>query len=99
MTNPSGVSPHAFPVLTCVSPGEMKGDVDDTLEAFEDVLHLYKSGIHLDNMPPSLIRGNVLCLTTASGLNGFYSAPDWPRSCSCIFHAQAAQWFIQLHYE
>nr|XP_023850709.1 extracellular tyrosine-protein kinase PKDCC-like [Salvelinus alpinus] len=38
------------------STGEMKGDVDDTLEAFEDLLHLYKSGIHLDNIPPSLIR-------------------------------------------
>jgi hypothetical protein len=41
----------------CVSPGELKGDVNDTLEAFEDMFHLYKSGLHLDNMPSSIIRG------------------------------------------
>lgn len=38
-------------------PGELKADINQTLEAFEHVLLLYKSGLHLDNLPPSIIGG------------------------------------------
>ena len=40
-----------------VCPGELKADINQTLEAFEHILLLYKSGLHLDNLPPSIIRG------------------------------------------
>lgn len=39
-------------------PGELKADINETLEAFEHVLHLYRSGLHLDNLPPSVFTGN-----------------------------------------
>ncbi|KAG7467849.1 hypothetical protein JOB18_022939, partial [Solea senegalensis] len=38
------------------STGELKADINQTLEAFEHILLLYKSGLHLDNLPPSIIR-------------------------------------------
>ncbi|KAF3844893.1 hypothetical protein F7725_008056 [Dissostichus mawsoni] len=38
------------------STGELKADINHTLEAFEHILLLYKSGLHLDNLPPSIIR-------------------------------------------
>lgn len=39
-------------------PGELKADINETLEAFEHILHLYRSGLHLDNLPPSVFTGN-----------------------------------------
>ncbi|KAL7861889.1 hypothetical protein SRHO_G00133300 [Serrasalmus rhombeus] len=36
--------------------GELKHSVNETLEAFEEVLHVFKSGLHLQNMPPSIIK-------------------------------------------
>lgn len=39
-------------------PGELKADVNETLEAFEHILHLYRSGLHLDELPPSEFTGN-----------------------------------------
>jgi len=42
-----------------VCPGELKADINQTLEAFEHILLLYKSGLHLDNLPPSIIRGRT----------------------------------------
>uniref|UniRef100_A0A671R030 Extracellular tyrosine-protein kinase PKDCC n=1 Tax=Sinocyclocheilus anshuiensis TaxID=1608454 RepID=A0A671R030_9TELE len=33
------------------------GDINETLVAFEEVLHMYKSGLHLENLPPSVTRG------------------------------------------
>lgn len=38
--------------------GELKADINQTLEAFEHVLHLYRSGLHLDDLPPSELTGN-----------------------------------------
>lgn len=43
-----------------MSTGELKADINQTLEAFEHVLLLYKSGLHLDNLPPSIIGGKSL---------------------------------------
>lgn len=44
----------------CVCPGELKADINQTLAAFEHILLLYKSGLHLDNLPASIIRGKSL---------------------------------------
>lgn len=41
-----------------VCPGELKADINQTLEAFEHILHLYRSGLHLDDLPPSESTGN-----------------------------------------
>ncbi|XP_036065739.1 extracellular tyrosine-protein kinase PKDCC isoform X2 [Oryzias melastigma] len=38
------------------STGELKADVNQTLEAFEHILHLYESGLHLDDIPASILR-------------------------------------------
>lgn len=53
--------------MHCVCPGELKADINQTLEAFEHILLLYKSGLHLDNLPPSIIRGK--------------KAGDWNEGC------------------
>lgn len=37
--------------------GELKHSVNKTLEAFEEVLHVYKSGL---NMPSSVIKGKTV---------------------------------------
>uniref|UniRef100_A0A4W5KC25 Uncharacterized protein n=1 Tax=Hucho hucho TaxID=62062 RepID=A0A4W5KC25_9TELE len=88
--------PHPFPVLTCVSPGEMKGDVDDTLEAFEDVLHLYMSGMHLDNMPPSLIRDYAVMRGIST--SGNMESRCWPsynhQGCVLSVHSAKEAAFI-----
>ncbi|XP_066540259.1 extracellular tyrosine-protein kinase PKDCC [Hoplias malabaricus] len=36
--------------------GELKQSVNETLGAFEEVLHVYKSGLHLQNLPPSIME-------------------------------------------
>ncbi|KAI4872251.1 hypothetical protein NFI96_034403 [Prochilodus magdalenae] len=36
--------------------GELKDSVNETLEAFEEVLQVYKSGLHLQNVLPSIIK-------------------------------------------
>lgn len=46
--------------MHCVCLGELKADINRTLEAFEHILSLYQSGLHLDNLPPSIIRGRLL---------------------------------------
>lgn len=43
--------------VCCVSPGELRADINQTLEAFEHILHLYRSGLHLDDLPPSELTG------------------------------------------
>lgn len=50
-------------------PGELKADINETLEAFEHILHLYRSGLHLDNLPPSVFTGNG----------------SWDKRCSLCF--------------
>ncbi|XP_014062505.2 extracellular tyrosine-protein kinase PKDCC isoform X1 [Salmo salar] len=78
------------------STGEMKGDVDDTLEAFEDVLHLYKSGIHLDNMPPSLIRDYAVMRGIST--SGNMESRCWPsynhQGCMLSVHSAKEAAFI-----
>lgn len=47
--------------LTLVfATGELKYSVNKTLEAFEELLHVYKSGQHLQNLPSSVIKGKTV---------------------------------------
>lgn len=43
--------------MLVLSIGELKHSVNKTLEAFEEVLHVYKSGL---NMPSSVIKGKTV---------------------------------------
>lgn len=40
--------------------GELKHSVNKTLEAFEEVLGVYRSGLHLGYMPSSAINGKTI---------------------------------------
>lgn len=40
--------------------GELKHSVNKTLETFEEVLDVYRSGLHLQNMPSSAINGKTI---------------------------------------
>ncbi|XP_010877784.2 extracellular tyrosine-protein kinase PKDCC [Esox lucius] len=76
--------------------GELKGGVNDTLEAFEDVLHLYKSGLHLDRLPPSLIRDYAVMRGMSTSGNMEYRC--WPsyshRGCLLSVHGVKEAAFI-----
>ncbi|XP_072545802.1 extracellular tyrosine-protein kinase PKDCC [Salminus brasiliensis] len=51
---PTGLKPLVDRIMN--TTGELKKNVKETLEAFEEVLHVYKSGLHLQNLPPSVIK-------------------------------------------
>ncbi|KAI3367207.1 hypothetical protein L3Q82_008262 [Scortum barcoo] len=58
------------------STGELKADINQTLEAFEHILLLYKSGLHLDNLPPSIIRDYTVM--RGMGTSGNVEYRCWP---------------------
>ncbi|TDG98896.1 hypothetical protein EPR50_G00204810 [Perca flavescens] len=58
------------------STGELKADINQTLEAFEHILLLYKSGLHLDNLPPSIIRDYTVMRGMGTSGNAEYHC--WP---------------------
>uniref|UniRef100_A0A674C845 Extracellular tyrosine-protein kinase PKDCC-like n=1 Tax=Salmo trutta TaxID=8032 RepID=A0A674C845_SALTR len=78
------------------STGELKGDVNDTLEAFEDMFHLYKSGLHLDNMPPSIIRDYAVM--KGMSISGNMEYRCWPsynhQGCMLSVHSDKEAAFI-----
>ena len=51
---------HMKITIIHVCTGELQAGINKTLEAFEEVLQLYQSGPHLDNLPPALLRGRSL---------------------------------------
>uniref|UniRef100_A0A3B5LSC1 Uncharacterized protein n=1 Tax=Xiphophorus couchianus TaxID=32473 RepID=A0A3B5LSC1_9TELE len=65
--------------------GELKADINQTLEAFEQILLLYKSGLHLDNLHPSALRD-----MSPSG-NGEYRC--WPSYSQqgCVLSVHSAR--------
>ncbi|CAJ1073561.1 extracellular tyrosine-protein kinase PKDCC [Xyrichtys novacula] len=73
------------------STGELKADINQTLEAFEHILHLYKSGLHLDNLPPSIIRD----YTTMRGMgtSGNVEYRCWPSYSQqgCVLSVHSAE--------
>ncbi|XP_021439971.1 extracellular tyrosine-protein kinase PKDCC [Oncorhynchus mykiss] len=78
------------------STGELKWDVNDTLEAFEDMFHLYKSGLHLDNMPSSIIRDYAVMKGMSTSGNMEYRC--WPsynhQGCMLSVHSDKEAAFI-----
>ncbi|XP_026195041.1 extracellular tyrosine-protein kinase PKDCC [Anabas testudineus] len=58
------------------STGELKADINQTLDAFEHILLLYKSGLHLDNLPPSIIRDYTMM--RGMGTSGNVEYRCWP---------------------
>uniref|UniRef100_A0A3Q3KVY9 Extracellular tyrosine-protein kinase PKDCC n=2 Tax=Mastacembelus armatus TaxID=205130 RepID=A0A3Q3KVY9_9TELE len=80
--------------------GELKADINQTLEAFEHILHLYKSGLHLDNLPPSIIRDYTLM--RGMGTSGNVEYRCWPsysqQGCMLSVHsAREAAYICNSH--
>ncbi|KAM6973055.1 extracellular tyrosine-protein kinase PKDCC [Aplochiton taeniatus] len=73
------------------STGELSANVNNTLEAFEQVLHVYKSGLHLDRLPPSLLRDYTVMRGMGTSGNGEYRC--WPSYSlqGCVLSVQSAR--------
>ncbi|XP_029349793.1 extracellular tyrosine-protein kinase PKDCC [Echeneis naucrates] len=73
------------------STGELKADINQTLEAFEHILLLYKSGLHLDNLPPSIIRDYTLM--RGMGTSGNVDYRCWPSYSQqgCVLSVHSAR--------
>ncbi|KAI4804258.1 hypothetical protein KUCAC02_025892 [Chaenocephalus aceratus] len=78
------------------STGELKADINHTLEAFEHILLLYKSGLHLDNLPPSIIRDYTVM--RGMGTSGDTEYRCWPsysqQGCLLSVHSAREAAFI-----
>ncbi|XP_041827404.1 extracellular tyrosine-protein kinase PKDCC [Melanotaenia boesemani] len=80
--------------------GELKTDINQTLEAFEHILLLYKSGLHLDNLPPSIIRDYTVM--QGMGTSGNVAYRCWPsysqQGCMLSVHsAREAAYICNSH--
>ncbi|AWP16473.1 putative protein kinase domain-containing protein cytoplasmic [Scophthalmus maximus] len=73
------------------STGELKADINQTLEAFEQILLLYKSGLHLDNLPPSIIRDYTVI--RGMGTSGNVEYRCWPSYSQqgCVLSVHSAR--------
>ncbi|XP_076021758.1 extracellular tyrosine-protein kinase PKDCC [Genypterus blacodes] len=73
------------------STGELSADINQTLEAFEDILHLYKSGLHLDSLPPSALRD--YSVMRGMGTSGNVEYRCWPSYSQqgCVLSVHSAQ--------
>nr|XP_019940788.1 PREDICTED: extracellular tyrosine-protein kinase PKDCC [Paralichthys olivaceus] len=73
------------------STGELKADINQTLEAFEHILLLYKSGLHLDNLPPSIIRDYTVI--RGMGTSGNVEYRCWPSYSQqgCVLSVHSAK--------
>ncbi|XP_029315803.1 extracellular tyrosine-protein kinase PKDCC [Cottoperca gobio] len=73
------------------STGELKADINQTLEAFEHILLLYKSGLHLDNLPPSIIRDYTVMRGMGTSGNAEYRC--WPSYSQqgCVLSVHSAR--------
>uniref|UniRef100_A0A3Q2ZZB2 Protein kinase domain containing, cytoplasmic n=2 Tax=Kryptolebias marmoratus TaxID=37003 RepID=A0A3Q2ZZB2_KRYMA len=71
--------------------GELKADINQTLEAFEHILLLYKSGLHLDNLPPSIIRDYTA--VRGMGTSGNVEYRCWPSYSQqgCVLSVHSAR--------
>uniref|UniRef100_A0A3P9DAM3 Protein kinase domain containing, cytoplasmic b n=1 Tax=Maylandia zebra TaxID=106582 RepID=A0A3P9DAM3_9CICH len=71
--------------------GELKADINQTLEAFEHILHLYKSDLHLENLSPSIIRDHTVM--RGMGTSGNVEYRCWPSYSqqSCVLSVHSAR--------
>ncbi|XP_031436763.1 extracellular tyrosine-protein kinase PKDCC isoform X1 [Clupea harengus] len=58
------------------STAELRNNTNGTLEAFEEVFHIFRSGRHLENLPPTLIREYTSMRGVSSAGNVDYRC--WP---------------------
>ncbi|KAM9777805.1 extracellular tyrosine-protein kinase PKDCC [Neosynchiropus ocellatus] len=72
------------------STGELKADINQTLEAFERILLLYQSGLHLDNLPPSITKDYSVMQGMATSGNVEYRC--WPSYSQqgCVLSVHSA---------
>ncbi|XP_061552246.1 extracellular tyrosine-protein kinase PKDCC [Phycodurus eques] len=71
--------------------GELKADINETLDAFEHILHLYQSGLHLDKLPPSVLRDyNVMRGMTTSGNTDYRCWPSYSQQ-GCVLSVHSAK--------
>ncbi|KAF7660234.1 hypothetical protein LDENG_00285720 [Lucifuga dentata] len=73
------------------STGELSADINQTLEAFEHILRLYKSGLHLDNLPPSVLRDYTVM--RGMGTLGNVEYRCWPSYSQqgCVLSVHSAR--------
>nr|XP_020446864.1 extracellular tyrosine-protein kinase PKDCC [Monopterus albus] len=73
------------------STGDLKADINQTLEAFEHILHLYKSGLHLDNLPSSIIKDYTMM--RGMGTSGNVEYRCWPSYSpqGCVLSVHSAR--------
>ncbi|XP_014843349.1 PREDICTED: extracellular tyrosine-protein kinase PKDCC [Poecilia mexicana] len=71
--------------------GELKADINQTLEAFEHILLLYKLGLHLDNLHPSALRDYTVMRDMSTSGNGEYRC--WPSYSQqgCVLSVHSAR--------
>ncbi|XP_015234717.1 PREDICTED: extracellular tyrosine-protein kinase PKDCC [Cyprinodon variegatus] len=73
------------------STGELKANINQTLEAFERILLLYKSGIHLDNLHPSILRDySVMRDMSTSGNVEYRCWPSYSQQ-GCVLSVHSAR--------
>ncbi|XP_067470159.1 extracellular tyrosine-protein kinase PKDCC [Thunnus thynnus] len=86
---PSGLTHLVDHIMN--STGELKADINQTLEAFEHILLLYKSGLHLDNLPPSIIRDYTMM--RGMGTSGNVEYRCWPSYSQqgCVLSVHSAR--------
>ncbi|KAG1972530.1 extracellular tyrosine-protein kinase PKDCC [Pimephales promelas] len=63
------------------STGDLKQSINETLVAFEEVLHAYKSGLHLESLPPSVTRDYAV-------LKGMRSVANMEYRCRLSYNQQ-----------
>ncbi|XP_058605580.1 extracellular tyrosine-protein kinase PKDCC isoform X2 [Onychostoma macrolepis] len=73
------------------STGDLKQSINETLVAFEEVLHMYKSGLHLENLPPSITRDYAVLKGMRSVANMEYRC--WPsyNHQGCVLSVHTAR--------
>ncbi|XP_076834936.1 extracellular tyrosine-protein kinase PKDCC [Brachyhypopomus gauderio] len=71
---PAALKPLVDQIMNAT--GELKQSINKTLEAFEEVLHVYKSGLYLQNMAPSII--NDYAVLKGMGTVGNLEYRCWP---------------------
>ncbi|KAJ8399480.1 hypothetical protein AAFF_G00411920 [Aldrovandia affinis] len=95
---PHQAPPALRPLIDRVmnSTAELKSDVSSTREAFEEILHLYKSGLYLENLPTSLIRDyTALRGMRTSGGMAYHCWPSFShQGCVLSVHNASEAAFI-----
>ncbi|XP_073683535.1 extracellular tyrosine-protein kinase PKDCC [Garra rufa] len=73
------------------STGDLKQGINETLVNFEEVLHVYKSGLHLENLPPSITRDYAVLKGMRSVANMEYRC--WPsyNQQGCVLSVHSAR--------